>query len=133
MVGSPCISGGSFGELALLYGAPRAATVRCTRDAKLWALDRSTFRYYVASHEQMTDEQAVAILARVPLFQNLASGDIHRIAETAVMVEYTQGQFIIHKGEIGSIFYVILEGQVECTDVGLGDAELVFHSSVLLL
>ncbi|RKO95079.1 camp-binding domain-like protein, partial [Caulochytrium protostelioides] len=36
--------GGSFGELALMYNAPRAATVRCTSDCVLWALDRVTFR-----------------------------------------------------------------------------------------
>ena len=30
----------SFGELALLYDAPRAATIECATDCDLWALDR---------------------------------------------------------------------------------------------
>lgn len=38
------VNGGSFGELALLYGSPRAATVRAVSDGKLWALNRTTFR-----------------------------------------------------------------------------------------
>ena len=40
MVGS-CAKGGSFGELALLYGAPRAATVRAMGPAVIWQLDRA--------------------------------------------------------------------------------------------
>ena len=36
-------SGGSFGELALIHAAPRAATVTATSDCKLWTL---TLRYY---------------------------------------------------------------------------------------
>ena len=36
--------GGSFGELALIYGTPRAATVKAKVDCKLWAIDRDTYR-----------------------------------------------------------------------------------------
>ena len=32
--------GGSFGELALIYGTPRAATVRAASNVKLWGIDR---------------------------------------------------------------------------------------------
>ena len=32
--------GGSFGELALIYGTPRAATVKAASDVKLWGIDR---------------------------------------------------------------------------------------------
>jgi len=40
---------GSFGELALLYNAPRAATVRAASDGLLWAVDGETFRYIMIS------------------------------------------------------------------------------------
>lgn len=36
--------GGSFGELALIYGTPRAATVRAKSDVKLWGIDRDSYR-----------------------------------------------------------------------------------------
>lgn len=36
---------GSFGELALIYGTPRAATVIAkSSHVKLWAIDRLTYR-----------------------------------------------------------------------------------------
>ena len=36
--------GGSFGELALIYGTPRAASIQAKTDVKLWAIDRDTYR-----------------------------------------------------------------------------------------
>ena len=36
--------GGSFGELALLYFVPRAATVMASTDATVWVIDRSQFK-----------------------------------------------------------------------------------------
>ncbi len=39
--------GDAFGELALLYGAPRAATIVSKTPSHLWALDRSTFNHIV--------------------------------------------------------------------------------------
>lgn len=36
--------GGSFGELALIYSQPRAATVKAHTDVRLWGIDRLTYR-----------------------------------------------------------------------------------------
>jgi cAMP-dependent protein kinase regulator len=41
------VSGEVFGELALLYNAPRAATITAKTNAHLWVLDRNTFNYIV--------------------------------------------------------------------------------------
>jgi cAMP-dependent protein kinase regulator len=39
--------GEAFGELALLYNAPRAATIQSDDECTLWALDRETFNHIV--------------------------------------------------------------------------------------
>ena len=36
--------GGSFGELALIYGTPRAATVTAASNVKLWGIDRDSYK-----------------------------------------------------------------------------------------
>jgi cGMP-dependent protein kinase 1 len=36
--------GSAFGELALLYSAPRSASIRATKDSYFWAIDRVRFR-----------------------------------------------------------------------------------------
>ena len=40
-------TGKSFGELALMYNCPRAATVMCENEGVLWVLDRLTFKHVV--------------------------------------------------------------------------------------
>jgi cAMP-dependent protein kinase regulator len=37
------LTGESFGELALMYNSPRAATIRCSKSGILYGLDRQTF------------------------------------------------------------------------------------------
>merc|ERR1712159_104551 len=45
-------AGEAFGELALLYNAPRADTIIAKEDCKLWQLDRSTFNHIVKDAAQ---------------------------------------------------------------------------------
>ena len=47
--------GDAFGELALMYNCPRAATVKCTASGVLWALDRGTFRAILCSSQARRD------------------------------------------------------------------------------
>jgi len=39
--------GDTFGELALMYNAPRSATIKAKTACKLWGLDRQTFSFIV--------------------------------------------------------------------------------------
>jgi len=46
------IPGEGFGELALLYNAPRAATITAIKDSICWKLDRDTFNHIVKDSAQ---------------------------------------------------------------------------------
>lgn len=46
----------AFGELALLYNAPRAATIIAKTASKLWQLDRNTFNHIVKEASQKKRE-----------------------------------------------------------------------------
>jgi cAMP-dependent protein kinase regulator len=41
------MAGEAFGELALLYNAPRAASIKAKTDSVLFSLDRETFNNIV--------------------------------------------------------------------------------------
>jgi len=42
-------AGEGFGELALLYSAPRSASIKASKSSFLWFIDRETFRSALAS------------------------------------------------------------------------------------
>jgi hypothetical protein len=69
------LPGGFFGELALLYNAPRAATVQSVGESKLWALDRGTFKNCMAraskAEAQGSTGSGSSVLKVVPKFSQL--------------------------------------------------------------
>jgi cAMP-dependent protein kinase regulator len=62
-------AGDSFGELALLYDAPRAATVKASTDCIVWAMDRATFRSILMTSTNEKRQLYEEFLENVPLLQ----------------------------------------------------------------
>jgi cAMP-dependent protein kinase regulator len=63
--------GEAFGELALLYNAPRAASIRAKTAADLWALDRRTFNHIVKDSAQQKREKYEEFLKKVSILENM--------------------------------------------------------------
>lgn len=62
--------GGSFGELALIYGTPRAATVRARTPLKLWGLDRDSYRRILMGSTIRKRRMYDEFLSRVSILGN---------------------------------------------------------------
>merc|ERR550534_1272974 len=74
--------GGSFGELALIYGTPRAATVKAITDMKLWGLARDSYRKILMESAQRKRRQYEDFLAKVPLLENLDQWERLAVADS---------------------------------------------------
>mmetsp|Transcript_37764 Transcript_37764/g.97432 ORF Transcript_37764/g.97432 Transcript_37764/m.97432 type:complete len:325 (-) Transcript_37764:1181-2155(-) len=107
--------GMSFGELALLYGAPRAATVKATSDCECWALDRDTFRRILVSSAFKKQQQYEGFLDKVEILGELTKYEKFRIAEVLQPEQFTDGETILTEGDQGNTFYIIEEGTVVCS------------------
>ena len=106
-------SGGSFGELALMYNAPRAATVNSTGPSTLWALDRVTFRRILMDSAFQRRRMYEAFLDSVPLLSTLTSYERSKIADALETAKFPPGSHIIREGDIGESFFLLESGEAE--------------------
>jgi len=107
--------GGSFGELALLYGSPRAATVTATTDVRVWALDRSTFKQILVGTTVRRNAAYEAFLDQVPVLQSLGRYEKLKLTDALRTQAVRAGEAVIREGTFGNDFYIIESGEVCCT------------------
>jgi putative peptide zinc metalloprotease protein len=109
--------GESFGELGLVDGAPRTATVRAVVDAELFGVDEATFDRLLSDTIHVPEFaktfQHAAELRQIPAFAALGADDIAEVLEHGDWVNVAPGQTIIEQGAEGDAFYAIRSGQVE--------------------
>jgi len=105
-------AGGHFGELALMYSKPRAASIVCVEAGRLWALDRGAFRTRLMKSSRRT---ILRTLRGVAVLRSLDTLQLQRLEETLTEQTFENGRRIIAQGEIGDAFFVIREGGVRCT------------------
>lgn len=102
--------GGSFGELALMYNAPRAATVVATSPATMWALDRVTFRSILMEHTSRKRKMYEHFLSSVEILGSLTVQERSRIADALEEKVYEEGENVVVEGEVGKNFYIVESG-----------------------
>ncbi|KAF2832366.1 camp-dependent protein kinase-like protein regulatory subunit [Ophiobolus disseminans] len=105
--------GGSFGELALMYNAPRAATVMSSEPSTLWALDRVTFRRILMDSAFQRRRLYEGFLEEVPLLSSLTPYERSKIADALETKKYPPGTVIIQEGDVGESFYILESGDAE--------------------
>ncbi|GIX63171.1 cAMP-dependent protein kinase regulatory subunit [Babesia caballi] len=104
--------GGCFGELALMYNAPRACSVVALTDMKLWSLDRSTFNHIVRTAVINKREKYDKLLHSVALLSKLDPYDRCRLADALTEKTFVDEDIIV-EGDNGTSLFMIMEGNAE--------------------
>jgi len=120
-----CTVGDAFGELALLYNCPRAASVLCKEAATLLALDRETFNHIVKDSSIRKRELHDNFLKSVKILKNLDAFERGRIADALRVTHFEQGDYILRQGDQGDDFFIIEEGQCHATKLTDGEEQKV--------
>lgn len=125
--------GGSFGELALLYNAPRAATCKTKGRCTVWGLDRMTFKRVLVDSDDQRRKMYIQLLSRIPLFAEMTPDEIRHIADVLNPRVHEEGDVIIKQGDKGKRFFILESGsacvrmskgegpEIELARIGSGD------------
>lgn len=107
-----CGPGDAFGELALLYNCPRAASVQSREKAcQLWELDRETFNRIVKDSAAKKRTTYTDFLKKIPLFKNVDEYEMFTIADALKIESFDAADIqVITQGDPGDKFYIVLEG-----------------------
>ena len=120
--------GGSFGELALMYNAPRAATVIATSPATMWALDRVTFRSILMQHTSRKRKMYENFLSSVEILGSLTVQERSKIADALEEKVYEEGENVVVEGEVGKNFYIVESGTAQVLMRREGDRVLKVYT-----
>lgn len=112
--------GYSFGELALMYNAPRAATALAATDVTCWTLDRATFRRILLETNFNRRIMYEDFLRKVDVLAGLTPQERSKLADALSTETYQPGDKIVTEGEIGEKFYLIESGTCEISKKGEG-------------
>jgi cGMP-dependent protein kinase len=116
-VGVPYGPGTGFGELALLYNCPRAATIRASENCVLWEISSTAYKGLQLKQQQEAHSLKMASLRNVTIGKKtlgeiLSIGDLESMALAVKTKSFPKGDVIIRQGEQGDVFYVITKGEV---------------------
>ncbi|XP_059510618.1 cAMP-dependent protein kinase type II-beta regulatory subunit isoform X3 [Stegostoma tigrinum] len=106
---------GSFGELALMYNTPRAATIIATSDGALWGLDRTTFRRIIVKNNAKKRKLYEEFVQSLPLLKSLELGERMKVVDVFGSKTYQDEERIIAQGDKADCFYIVESGEVRIT------------------
>jgi HlyB family type I secretion system ABC transporter len=113
-------AGDSFGEMALLDGGVRTATVRASTDVEALALARSVFDALVAQHPeirtylelQAKHRKLSNFLRTFSPFANLPADALRTMLSEFQPVAVAKGELVIRQGDDPGPMYIVEEGRL---------------------
>ncbi|MEK7215098.1 MAG: cyclic nucleotide-binding domain-containing protein, partial [Chloroflexota bacterium] len=118
--------GDHFGEMALVTGALRSATVRATGPVEAYFLTgvdfaavESSFPAFTAELLRRVDLLAIdGFLKRASPFAHLSAPELRTLAAQLTPVRVPAGEVVFREGDAGDRFYLVVTGSVELSRGG---------------
>lgn len=114
-VHDPKVAGHTFGELALLYNAPRNANVVASEPSVLWAVERHAFRKIVTRVSAKKMAEYEQVIRNVPVFTLLTKKERNRLAEALEVKSYPAKATIVSQNATNDTLFIMIGGEALAT------------------
>ncbi len=116
--------GAFFGEVALLEGRPRTATVRAMDEVVVLTLEREAFDHILDESDLPRDRcvedlRVAALLREIPPLRELSPPELDQLQRGLVSEARGAGEVILREGDPGDAMYLLREGR--CRVIRDGD------------
>jgi len=108
--------GHAFGELAMLYGVPRTATVAAKSTGNIFILSGPEFRLHLAALRQSTLHKHMDFLNKHPVFSRLTMKEKKAMAFAGTFQTFQPGETIMHENTGQDWIFIVESGRVTVTD-----------------
>jgi CRP-like cAMP-binding protein len=114
--------GDFFGEISLVMGMPRTASILATQDSLLLELRKDDFSNFLRMTPSFDFQELMKRRFanhfrkyRVPFFESIPEDKYAYLASLCRVEEFEPGAVIFKEGEVGNTFYIIAHGEVVVT------------------
>lgn len=121
-----------FGEMSLISGRRRTATIRAASEAFLLEVSRKAmlkFIYTTPSAKRLVDHAFLVHAFQSYVFPNVDYPALARLAGHAEVLRFERGQSIIREGEEGESFFFLRSGMVKVFKIRDGREVIVAYLS----
>lgn len=107
--------GETFGELALLYGTPRTATISAVTTTHLIKIEKDSFDKYVKNLFENQLQDRIEFLQICPIFNKVEKDSLIKLGIRTEMKQFNTGKLILDQGIKTDLIYIIRRGTVKVT------------------
>jgi CRP-like cAMP-binding protein/thioredoxin reductase/Fe-S-cluster-containing dehydrogenase component len=121
-----------FGEMSLISGRRRSATVRAVGEAFLWEVGRKAmlkFIHTLPNAKDLIDRTFLVHAFQTYVFANVDYAVLSQIADRAEILAFDRGTHIIREGDEGDSFFFLRSGKVKVFQIRNGREVVVAYLS----
>ena len=109
--------GQTFGELALLYGTPRTATIISVTNSYLIKIEKEPFDKYVKNIFENQLQDQIEFLKICPVFNKVEKDLLIKLGIRTEVKKFTTGKLILEENSKPEHIYIIRRGTVKVTKI----------------
>jgi cGMP-dependent protein kinase 1 len=126
----------TFGELALLYGGRRTATVVCASAGVLWKIEAEQFKQELQFLSSKNEDRIMQFLSSEKAYQGIPQSERKLLASLLTVEDLNKDDQLFHIGEVSTWIRIVASGKVQVNKTSfdrgviLGGTSVFFGSTI---